>query len=134
MPSDYECATCKLGFSVGTYHYHRNDEGFFGSTLMVCRECGLQHRVEIPSGHEKETFYLESMPSLLIQVPRLADTMMMLPDDDWGNRQPVESRTGAELKCSGCSAHGTLVDVIEPGECCPNCGDVLPRSLADWMT
>jgi len=134
MPSDFECVTCKLGFSVGTYHYHRNANGFFGSSLLVCRACGLQHRVEIPGGTEKEDFYLESMPGLLIEVPRLADTKLMAPLENWGNRRVVKSRNGDDLTCCGCLAHGKLTDIINAGECCPNCGDVLPKSLADWMT
>ena len=134
MPSDLECVTCKLGFTVGTYHYHRNNNGFFGSTLFVCTSCGLQHRVEIPGSNQPGRFYLESMPKPLIQVPRLDGTNLMIPDDDWGNRLHVESRNGYDLTCSGCDSHGTLSDGIEPGACCPNCGDVLPRPLAEWMT
>lgn len=134
MPSDFECVTCKLGFTVGTYHYHRNNDGSVGSTLLVCTCCGLQHRVEIPESKDSDSFYLESMPKLLIEAPRLAETMMMIPDDDWANRRAVESKNGRDLACFGCSAHGTLTDVIEPGDRCPNCCDVLPRSLAEWMT
>lgn len=134
MPSDFECVTCKLAFSVGTYHYHVNKDGFFGSTLFVCRDCGLQHRLEIPNSTGSGTFFLESMNDLLIEPPRLAGTMLMMPDGEWCGRIAVESRRGDELLCLGCSLLGTLVDIVEPGTKCPNCGDMLPRPLADWMT
>lgn len=134
MPADFECSTCRLGFSIGTYHYHSFDDGFIGSTLLVCRETGRQHRLEIPHPDRPYDFALESMPRLLIDVPRVADTMLMLPDDDWSSRQAVSTREFSSLACHCCSQLGTLIDKIEPGVRCPNCHDVLPRPIAEWMT
>lgn len=102
--------------------------------LLVCRETGRQHRLEIPHPDRPHDFALESMPRLLIDVPRLADTMMMMPDDDWSARRTVSTRDLDALACDCCAKLGTLIDTFELGMRCPNCHDVLPRPIAEWMT
>jgi len=61
MPIDVECKSCKLGFSVGTYHYHSHTTGYFGRTLMVCTMCGTQHELEIPLDDSKTPYRLRSL-------------------------------------------------------------------------
>lgn len=50
MPNDYHCLDCHLSFSVGWFHYHEFPEydgvRYGSETLLVCRECGTQHRLE----------------------------------------------------------------------------------------
>jgi hypothetical protein len=134
MPADIECTACKLAFSVGTYHYHSFDDGYIGSTLLVCGKTGRQHRLEIPHPDRSLAFALESMSSVLIAPKRLAGTMIMLPDDDWARRRIISTRVLADIACDCCSELGTLIDAANPGMRCPNCGEILPRPVAEWMT
>ena len=49
MPGDFFCESCKLGFSVGWFHYHGDGEGYGAETLLVCSACGTTHMIQHPT-------------------------------------------------------------------------------------
>ena len=133
MPTDHECSTRKLGFSVGTYHYHSFDSGYLGRDLLVCTKCGVQHAVEVPSD-DSVPFRQESLSEPVIDCPQLAGYCLLLPDHDWGRQTASASRDPSQLHCHFCNTAGNIVSAIVAGDLCPRCGRILPKPISQWMT
>jgi hypothetical protein len=45
MPTDHQCFSCGICFSVGWFHYHVFDT-YCAETYLVCAECGTWHSVQ----------------------------------------------------------------------------------------
>lgn len=45
MPTDHQCFSCGICFSVGWFHYHVFDT-YCAETYLVCAECGTWHAVK----------------------------------------------------------------------------------------
>ena len=133
MPRDFECTTCKLGFSVGTYHYHSFEGEFLGRDLLVCASCGLQHAVEIPRSVGLPYAH-ESLTQPLTDCRKLDGSCLLFPDDQWGHRTFVDDRNPESLYCHYCDQRGHITIKMELGGRCPRCSEILPRPIADWMT
>ena len=135
MPRDYECSNCKLGFTVGTHHYHIHDDGYFGQTSLVCSTCGLQHMIEIPMVDSTVPIRLSSMPDLLIDCEKLRGTKLLFPRSEFQNRMTIETRDTDSLQCHGCGEIGNLVSELPISKnVCPNCKSDSLETLTDWMT
>jgi DNA-directed RNA polymerase subunit RPC12/RpoP len=134
MPRDYECSTCKLGFTLGTHHFHIHDDGYFGQTSLVCSACGLQHVIEIPMRDSGVPIRLSSMPELLIDCEKLRGTKLLFPRARLQNATTIDSRDTIHLRCHGCGASGTLVSELRrDNRTCPNCKSDALVTLTDWM-
>jgi hypothetical protein len=46
MPTNWECQSCHLTFTVGWYHYHDFSSGYSANTRLVCKRCGTMHAIE----------------------------------------------------------------------------------------
>jgi hypothetical protein len=46
MPTNWECESCHLTFTVGWYHYHDFSSGYSAETRLVCMRCGTMHAIE----------------------------------------------------------------------------------------
>jgi hypothetical protein len=49
MPDNFYCGSCKLGFALGWFHYHGEDDGYGSETLLVCSACGTMHSIQHPN-------------------------------------------------------------------------------------
>ena len=78
MASDFECPACRLGFSVGTYYPHIIIDDIFGHRLLVCSQCGCQHRVDIPAHDSERTPVLWSQPDLIFDCPKRERSQKLL--------------------------------------------------------
>ncbi len=135
MPLDYECSNCKLGFTVGTHHYHKHDDGYFGQRSLVCFACGRQHVIEIPMRDSHMPILLKSMPELLINCDKLLGTKLLFPRAQLQNTTTIESRDTSDLRCHGCVEIGTLLsEMRRANRRCPNCKLDTLDVLTHWMT
>lgn len=137
MPVDYECHGCLLAFSLGTYHYHVHDSGYFGRTLLVCVECGLQHSLEVPLPNSSVPCCLESMPDLLIDsvwTTRRGTRKVRIPFADWSRRTIVEDPLGNH-SCQKCGASPLMREWPRGGRPCPRCSEpILDEPICTWFT
>jgi len=134
MPADYECTNCNLGFSVGTYHYHAHENGYFGRTLLVCGSCGAQHSLEIPLGDSTVLFALESQPNVLT-VSKVRGSKLRVPFADWSRRAYVLNSDTHNLRCQLCTAVGTLIsEWPAQGAQCPRCTATIKDCFCHWLT
>jgi len=46
MPTNFECESCHLSFTIGWYHYHDFSNGYAAKTRLVCKLCGTMHAIE----------------------------------------------------------------------------------------
>jgi ribosomal protein S27E len=160
VPSNHYCASCKVGFAVGWYHYHEERDGFGAETLLVCSGCGTMHSVAHPSpvripilgglfhrpGRPEKTERLmaQSGPCFLGSAEQ--DVMEHLKA--W-----VECRVAhalrppskhsymkdflelAPVKCHHCDRSSTLVrDWGYQNVRCPACGEPKVSVTQQWMT
>ncbi|WP_395808309.1 ribosomal protein L7/L12 [Archangium minus] len=52
MPTEYTCSACTLKVTLGSFHSHDVSDGYGGSTLLMCVQCGAQHSIRIAIGPE----------------------------------------------------------------------------------
>ncbi|QDT64737.1 hypothetical protein V22_19780 [Calycomorphotria hydatis] len=137
MPTDLECSECRLGFSVGLYHYHTHPDGYFGRRLLVCRDCGCQHFVEVPFSDTPAKPALESFSDLIIDCPKLCGTKLLFSQQQqqWGRRQELPDQKLSNIRCQRCNSLGNLSDTWHEEWACPNCShtDTISK-LTHWMT
>lgn len=135
MPQDLECSECRLGFSIGFYHYHIHSDGYFGRQLLVCRDCGCQHFIEVPLSDSAAKPALESFFDLLIDCPKLRGTKLLFSQQQWAHRQELSDQTLSGIRCQRCDSLGKLSDTWQAEWGCPSCSRTDTISvLTLWMT
>ena len=134
MPIDIECSVCKLGFSVGVYHYHSHVTGYFGRTLMVCTECGTQHELEIPLDESKTPFRLRSLVEPAFECEKIAGRKLLFPRQNWREWIALKSTRKGPFTCQHCGATDAVTQCLEDTFACPHCGEKIAGYLSSWMT
>jgi rubredoxin len=134
MPLDYQCSQCRLGFSVGTYHYHSHASGYFGRTLLLCSNCGTQHAIEIPIKDDGEPYTLRSMPGPAVECETLDGFKLLFPKSEWTHPVPIPSHRTESLSCQHCGVRGTLTENVTDEWTCPNCSAPNKGYFSRWMT
>lgn len=134
MPSEYECESCKLTFSVGWFHYHNFSSGYGSQTLLVCTACGTVHGVEHPIRDSAVAERMQVQPGPVIDPPRLSGGRA-IHDRDCASAAPTLGRKFPELSCLHCQSVGTLrKDWPLFGAPCPKCGIKIRGAWTSWRT
>lgn len=58
MPVDYTCRACALKVSLGWYHFGSACDGYGSATLLMCGQCGAQHRIDMAISEEARTWMM----------------------------------------------------------------------------
>lgn len=134
MPSEYECDSCKLNFSVGWFHYHDLSSGYCAETLLVCTACGTVHSVEHPIRDAPVTERIRVQTGPSIDPPKVFEGRA-IHYRDWIGDEPTAGRKFRQLSCLHCHAVGTLRDDWPLfGAHCPKCGNKIRGSRNSWRT
>lgn len=134
MPLDYQCSQCRFGVSVGTYHYHSHESGYFGRSLIYCKSCGTQHAIEIPMHDESLPYTLRSMPGPAVDCPLLDGIKLLFPKTEWSIPLQIPDADVTMLACQHCGESGTLTERIDDVWTCPHCEASNSGYMALWMT
>jgi hypothetical protein len=67
MPTELECQSCHLFFSLGWYHYHSFSSGYASMRRLVCGRCGTMHAIEHAVSLASLREAVENATSLLAQ-------------------------------------------------------------------
>ena len=160
MPSNHYCASCKLGFALGWFHYHDSSGGYGAETLLVCSACGTMHSVWHPATARIPVFGgLFSRRGAPAKVERLMAQsgpcfLESANDDIMGSlKQWEECQVTHVLRPS--SKHSYMKDFLElsPAKChhcgrsstlvrdwdyhnvrCPACGKPSVTVTSQWIT
>lgn len=66
MPIDLGCRKCNLSMTLGWYHYHTNDSGYWARTAFACSRCGTTHYIEHANdGKENDRCLCHERPSII---------------------------------------------------------------------
>ena len=142
MPHSYECDGCHLVFTVGWFHYHTDESGYSGETLLVCCGCGTMYSVE----HAARG----CLPLVVVRRPARPDSLKTRPgpmsaghggDYEIGGLAGWEilgTTSSADLRnrpCQHCNAIGQFTSSWPvSGAPCPMCGLVIKEYRSFWIT
>jgi predicted Zn-ribbon and HTH transcriptional regulator len=160
MPSNYFCASCKLGFAVGLFHYHEVTDGYWAGTLLVCSACGTMHSVEQPAAVRAPIlgglFFRKGVPEKLDRLIAQSGPCYL---ESAGNNVMLSLKSWEECKishilrppgkhsymkdfldlgpanCNHCGRSATLVrDWGDFNVRCPACGKPSVKMTESWIT
>ncbi len=138
MPSEYECTSCRLTFTVGPYVGQLRTNA--GGAFLVCRACGTQHKVVNSLVSESEASYsLSGQPApLTFFRSRTEMESPSEPTAEHGAWQEVQVGTFGELRvedacCASCHVQGQLSTATSAEDPCPRCKQSTLRYVLGWM-